>query len=363
MSYQVNGKKVFKSTKTTNKTLAKQIEAKAREQTVLDITLGRKSQSITFGDALQGYLDSKKGTPYHKVLVSIVNPLKGYKRCNKTKKMIRVQGIDFDMPLHLLKTAELNQLVEARKREGSAQNTIKQHLIAIGSTIKWAQSMGYMVDPSTTVPKFKKQRTAPVFLTDEEEKQLLASIDPTRDEDGVGNYATRSALTQRRLQDQWDFVVCLLDVGGRYHEITQLQWDDIDLNAGVMLVRQHKTNKVHTVYMTDRVSQVLTRRSQAKNHPTWVFTDDTQTTHRIYHNCWFNRAIKRAGINKKITHHNLRKTFASKLVIAGVSLFKVQELLGHSSPQQTMTYASLQPLQASKEAASVLNAINKRRHQ
>jgi integrase len=50
----------------------------------------------------------------------------------------------------------------------------------------------------------------------------------------------------------------------------------------------------------------------------------------------------RAGIDE-VTAHTLRHTFASRLVMAGVNLSRVQEFLGHSSIVETMRYAHLAP--------------------
>jgi integrase len=360
-SFQLNGKKFFKSTKTANKALARQIEAKAYEQAVKDSTLGREAEPITLGDALEQFIDSKEGTPYHKVLVSVRNPLKGFKRCNKTKKQVKVYGLDFSTPLHLLKSADMNRLVEARRKEGSADATIKQHVCAVSGAWAYAKSLGYLVDDAISFPSFKRQRKQPVYLTGEEEQRLLASLDPKRYVHGYGHYGTRPAQRQQRLEDQYDFVVCLLDVGCRFSELAALTWKDVDLSKGVAYVYQIKTNKAHTIYLTERMIEVLQRRMQAKSHREWVFPNDDRDGPRTYHNCWFNRAVKRAGITgKKVTHHKLRSTFASKLAIAGVSLYKIQELLGHSSPEQTQVYAALQPVQASHEAMSVLNSLNAR---
>jgi integrase len=360
MSFQFQGKKVFKSTKTTNKAIARQVEAKERERLVKEDALGRELEQITLGEAFDLHLESKEGTPYHKVLTSVRNPvLYGSKRDNKTKKQVSVYSLDPDMKLQHLRGSDINRLVQARKKEGYADATIKQHVMAVACAWKHCKNLGYMVDEAMEFPSFKREKREPVYLTADEEQKLLASLDPTRDVQGYGSYEKRPEHRQQRLQDQYDFVVCLLDSGGRYHEITHLEWKDVNLQAGVMFVRQWKTGKRHTIFMTDRVKAILTSRAAEPTHEKWVFPNDERNDHRPYHNMWFQRAVERAGITgKKIRFHKLRSTFASKLVQNGVSLFEVQQLLGHSDPQTTMVYASLVPSDVSRKAAGVLDNLN-----
>ncbi|MGB3728954.1 MAG: site-specific integrase, partial [Thermodesulfobacteriota bacterium] len=66
----------------------------------------------------------------------------------------------------------------------------------------------------------------------------------------------------------------------------------------------------------------------------------------------FENACKRAGI-KNLRFHDLRHTFATRLVLAGVDLATVSKLLGHSSIQMTMRYAHPTP-EALKNAVSKL---------
>jgi len=358
-SFQLNGKKYFRSTKTTNKVTARQIEAKAYEQAVKDAALGRESPPITLGEAMAGFIASREGTSYHKVLMSVVNPLQGSKRCNKTKKRVKVAGLDFSIDLHMLKTSDLNRLVEARRREGSADNTIKQHVLAVGGAIKWAKSMGYLVDDAIEIPSFKRVTKTPMYLTPAEEARLLAALDPTRDVQGYGKYENRPADRQQRLQDQYDFVIALLDTGLRYQECAQIEWKNVDLDSGVLFYNSFKADKRQTVHLSDRVIEMLRGRHAYKRaDQQYVFENDNRTSHRPYHNMWLNRTVERAGIDKHFTFHKFRSTYASKLVQAGVPLFEVSQLLNHSDPSTTLIYAALVPTDVSKKAANVLNKIS-----
>ena len=57
---------------------------------------------------------------------------------------------------------------------------------------------------------------------------------------------------------------------------------------------------------------------------------------------WFEDAVENAKL-VGFTWHDLRHTFASRLVMAGVDLRTVAELLGHKKIQMTMRYAHLAP--------------------
>ena len=54
------------------------------------------------------------------------------------------------------------------------------------------------------------------------------------------------------------------------------------------------------------------------------------------------RATRRAGL-PRIRLHDLRRSFASQLVMAGVPLVAVQQYLGHADMKMTMRYSHLSP--------------------
>jgi len=69
----------------------------------------------------------------------------------------------------------------------------------------------------------------------------------------------------------------------------------------------------------------------------------------------FTSACRRAGL-EDFRFHDLRHTFASHLVMNGVSLKAVQELLGHADIKMTLRYSHLSQAHL-KEAVAVLNNL------
>jgi integrase len=130
-----------------------------------------------------------------------------------------------------------------------------------------------------------------------------------------------------------------------------------------------KTGNSSMLTMTGRLREVVQRRYGARGHSAYVFpgyTDDGEDTTRGKSTHAIRRAIERAGLNSnpaqvkrdgRATCHTFRDTFASWLVQRGVSLFKVQLLLGHSDPRMTQKYAKLAPGAVADEAAAVLDGI------
>jgi len=92
------------------------------------------------------------------------------------------------------------------------------------------------------------------------------------------------------------------------------------------------------------------------SNPEFVFTYKSKRIKSV--RTAFENACNHAGI-KNLRFHDLRHTFATRLVLAGVDLATVSKLLGHSTIQMTMRYAHPTP-EALKNAVSKCQAPRNR---
>lgn len=152
-------------------------------------------------------------------------------------------------------------------------------------------------------------------------------------------------------------VVIALNTGLRKDNILSLEWNtNIDLNHGFIFVTQTKNGKRLETPINQTVRDTLNslykgtiERPRRIDIPFVFYDPITEKRYKDIKRS-FATACRKAGI-KDFTFHDLRHTFASHLVMAGIDLTTVSRLLGHKDIKMTLRYAHLAP-------SHMANAVN-----
>ncbi len=154
-----------------------------------------------------------------------------------------------------------------------------------------------------------------------------------------------------------DLVQFALGTGMRMGEILSLSWRGVDLIRRTAMVFQSKNGERRTIPLNQTVLSVMKERGTLRSLRTdLVFPSKTHTPLESGHlRRAFRLALKKAKI-EDFHFHDLRHTFATRLVQAGVELYKVQRLLGHKSPMMTQRYAHHYP-ESLRDGVEVLDRI------
>jgi len=136
-----------------------------------------------------------------------------------------------------------------------------------------------------------------------------------------------------------------LNTGMRLGELTAVEWKDIDFKCTVIHVdnkKEHHTKNYEprTIPMNEQLMAVLRRLPRRLDSPLVFQRKNGEKFAKMRTS--FENAVKRSGI-AHVRFHDLRHTFASHLVMAGVDIRTVQELLGHKDIRMTMRYSHLAP--------------------
>jgi integrase len=164
-------------------------------------------------------------------------------------------------------------------------------------------------------------------------------------------------------RSEWRTLITFaLRTGLRRGELLALRWQDVDLHAGKLVVRQSvvrgivdvpKSGKTREVPLSAATVAMLKAHRHLRGP--LVFCDEGGGFLKVAKlNRVMESACKRAGL-RHIGWHMLRHTFASHLAMRNVPLKAVQELLGHASIQMTMRYAHLSP-SVSRSAVDLLDS-------
>ena len=215
--------------------------------------------------------------------------------------------------------------------EGLSKRSINRVLSSCRGFYKNAYRLKKIpVNPFSGIKNSNENYKLPVFLTKPEVDSFISKNNKS---DSFTDIRNLSILT------------LLYSTGGRREEIQSIDVKDIDFLNSEILVKG-KGNKERLLFITHDAETYLKKYINERNKIV-VHSDALFINKRGYRlslssfNNIFNSFEKVSGIQKHVTPHTIRHSFATQLMDNGMDIRSLQELLGHSSISTTGIYTHL----------------------
>ena len=219
-------------------------------------------------------------------------------------------------------------------RTDRAPRTIQYALAVVRQIFNAARFHGLHDRESPTLrvkkPKFDNKRVR--FLTEQEAGNLLVAL------------KKKSATLHMQ-------AILGLYAGLRFGEIASLTWGDVDLDRGILTLRDTKSGKTRPAFITEKIKTEVFGLLAPGRPDDLVFPSTSAKGiegRRV--SSVFRDTVNEIGLNdgladprQRVCFHTLRHTFASWLVERDTDLFQVSKLLGHSTIALTERYSHLRP--------------------
>ncbi len=242
--------------------------------------------------------------------------------------------------LDVIGVSDPNQITISILREYlyKAQELRKLAPVSLGRNIAILKSFfGYLYEediitncPTKKLRAPRAPRTIPKVIPKHDVRRIIDSV----------RFAP-SGRFKNRLRDKLILSV-LYYTGLRKSELLSLSWDDLDLAKSTLLVRSGKGYKDRIIPIHPKVlkllDQYLMLRLPLEDRALFIGNRGKKLTKGSFANILY-RYLRLSGLeNKGYSAHTFRHSFATHLVEAGVDIFKIQKLLGHSSLDTTKVY-------------------------
>lgn len=276
-----------------------------------------------------------------------------------SENTINSYGIDLKLFLEYLRENEIPSFkqvnkevivnyMQSEKNNNKANSSILRSVSSLRKFFQYlAQEKIIEKDPMLLIDTPKKKQHLPQVLTKEEVEKLLRSP----------NTGQVLGLRDRAMLE------LIYATGLRISEIINLKLEDLHLTMGTLqtLGKGHKERIVPVGneaikwvnrYLEEARPKLL--KQKRSNYLFLNFHGNNLTRQGVWKN--LKAEVRKAGIQKNITPHTLRHSFATHILENGADLRIVQELLGHADISTTQIYTHL----SNKQLADIYNRAHPR---
>nr|WP_160944617.1 site-specific tyrosine recombinase XerD [Ligilactobacillus salivarius] len=276
-----------------------------------------------------------------------------------SENTIASYGIDLKLFLEYLRKNEIPSFkqvnkevivnyMQSEKNNNKANSSILRSVSSLRKFFQYlAQEKIIEKDPMLLIDTPKKKQHLPQVLTKEEVEKLLHSP----------NTGQVLGLRDRAMLE------LMYATGLRISEIINLKLEDLHLTMGT-LQTLGKGHKERIVPVGDEAIKWINRyleearpkllKQKRSNYLFLNFHGNNLTRQGVWKN--LKAEVRKAGIQKNITPHTLRHSFATHILENGADLRIVQELLGHADISTTQIYTHL----SNKQLADIYNRAHPR---
>lgn len=276
-----------------------------------------------------------------------------------SENTINSYGIDLKLFLEYLRENEIPSFkqvnkevivnyMQSEKNNNKANPSILRSVSSLRKFFQYlAQEKIIEKDPMLLIDTPKKKQHLPQVLTKEEVEKLLRSP----------NTGQVLGLRDRAMLE------LMYATGLRISEIINLKLEDLHLTMGT-LQTLGKGHKERIVPVGDEAIKWVNRyleearpkllKQKRSNYLFLNFHGNNLTRQGVWKN--LKAEVRKAGIQKNITPHTLRHSFATHILENGADLRIVQELLGHADISTTQIYTHL----SNKQLADIYNRAHPR---
>jgi len=263
----------------------------------------------------------------------------------------------FDRELASLSPFDFERIKSARLKAGIKPATVNRDLSRVRGALSRAVDWGMLAShPLRTVKQAKGADDSRVrYLSQEEEAALRAALTEReatrrRQRESGNRWLEERGAAARPVWPAAGFTdhllpmtILALNTGMRRGELLGLTWADVNLQACTLKISagNAKSRKARHLPLNAEALDVLQRWRAQRAGTGLVFPSAGGGRLGSIKRAW-EALCESAGL-RDFRFHDLRHTFASRLVMAGVDLNTVRELLGHADIRMTLRYAHLAP--------------------
>jgi len=233
-------------------------------------------------------------------------------------------------PISEITYLDIRAFLADLKMQGFSKSTMSRKLACVRSFFKFlARENVLTANPASGIATPKRDKRLPSFLNDDEILKLLEA-------------PSKSTWEERRDKA---ILETLYSSGLRVSELVGLNHEDLDLGGGLVRIRgKGKKERIVPVgrMALSAIQTYMHKRSpkpcnEPIKKPLYINRLGSRLTDRSIRRVIL-KYTKRIALNKEVSPHMLRHSFATHLLDRGADLRSVQELLGHENLSTTQIY-------------------------